>query len=215
MAEPARTLSQPHERISRLQTLGLSEAQVDEAVSRGLSARQSTDRLHPPSFPGVYQWAATHHGFRDETAGAGWKPNDEANFSTTVSPDGATAVTVATGDQFTGTRGPRQPSTKYPRGSQTQLAIKTNRGTLPLFNDPLHVEASDPSRVTWVLLVHTDHQRGEVRYELSCPEAQDADGRVTSWAERIIFPPLEIKAEQLPGDDDEGAQDFDVPVDRL
>ena len=217
MAEPARTLSIQRGIVARLHDFGMKEEHVHEAVRRGLSARLSCDKLHPPGFPGIYQWAETHRGLRDVTARDGWKPNDDANFSTIVSDDGATAITVATGNRFTGTNGPLQPTTKYPRGSQTQLAIEANR-TLSLFDDPVEIEAAQPPpswRVTWVLLIRTDRTAGEVRYELSRPEGRDADGRVNSWSERIVFPPLKIFAPLTIDDDDLKTDEIDVPVDRL
>ena len=59
----------------------------------------------------------------------------------------------------------------------------------------------------------------ELRYELSRPRAQDKEGRVIAWSDRILFPPVEI--EGLPGRDDSGRDDdeedggLDVPVERI
>jgi hypothetical protein len=217
MAEPARTVFHPHEILPRLLRMGLREEHVHEAVQRGYSARRSCSPLHPPSFPGVHQWADTHLALRDLTSGDGWKHSDEANFSTVISPDRATAITVATGNVFTGSRGPQQPSTKYPRGARTQLAIEINK-TLSLFDDPAEIEVEPPppaSRATWVLLIHTDRKAGEVRYELSRPEGQDNEGRVTSWSDRIIFPPLKIQSASPTPDNEPGTPPIDVPVDRI
>ena len=215
MIEPARAFAQPHEITARLQAIGMREEHIHESVQRGLSARRSCNALHPPSFPGIYQWAETHCGLRDLAGADGWKPSDEANFSTIVSPDRATAITVATGNASTGRRGPEQPSTKYPKGAQTQLVIEANR-TLSFFDEPAEIEAPQPaSRVTWVLLIHTDRQAGQLRYELSCPAGQDAEGHVTSWSDRIIFPPLEVEPSSLPPGDDDPSPAIDVPVDRI
>src|SRR3954467_6133091 len=136
MATPKRTHSQPLDVRVRMLGLDVLEEEVHEAVRRGLSARRSCDKHHPPSFPGTYQWAESHHGLRDLMSPRGWMPNDDANFSRILSPDGRVALTVATGDQFTGTEGPQQPATKYPRGSQTEDAIRANN-TLSLFEDPI------------------------------------------------------------------------------
>lgn len=56
-------------------------------------------------------------------------PDDSRNFSRVVRPDGALAMTVATGDEYTGRKpepGVPGPSTKYPKGTETDLAIVVN-----------------------------------------------------------------------------------------
>ena len=154
---------------------------------------------------------------RELMASRGWKPTDDVNFSRILSPNGQVAVTVATGDQLTGTEGPEQPATKYPRGSQTENAIRANN-TLSLFDDPDEIEAepTPEGRATWVLLIHTDTARKEVRYELSRPDRQDDEGHVVSWSDRILFPPLAYGPRDTPsgGTSDDGPG-FDVPVDRI
>ena len=42
-------------------------------------------------------------------------------------------------------------------------------------------------RMTWLLLMHRDHQAQEVRCELSRPVNMSAEGRVSGWVERIIL----------------------------
>jgi hypothetical protein len=228
MAQPARNFEQPDERAARLFELGLEERTVEEAVIRGLTERRTCTPFHPPSYPGTTQWAETHAAIRHLLAPAGWTPNDSRNYSRVISPNERIAITVATGDSNTGQVAVLEPATKYPKGPATRDAVETNQqlsifpadnvvvlhaGTAP---DPLDV----PALQTWIILLHTDDHR--LRYELSLPAEQDSEGRVVAWEERITFPEIEI--DQLPEhgvDDNEdenedgGADDIDVPIERI
>lgn len=220
MANPAQTHDQPEGRAARLFELGLEERTVEEAVIRGLSARQTCTPFHPPSFPGTTQWAETHAAIRQLLAPAGWTPCDRRNYSRVLSPNERIAITVATGDLHTGNIGLSEPATRYPKGPATRDAVEDNQlSLLPLVpaEDP---DADEESIVaqTWILLLSTDDQ--ELTYELSLPAEQDGEGRVVAWSERIIFSPIEIAA--LPArdgdaadDDDEDDGDIDVPIERI
>jgi hypothetical protein len=138
-----------------------------------------------------------------------------------IRPDRAVAVTVSTGCEQTGVRGTREPSTRYPKGAQTAIAVETNVniGQLSLWEvaspqiPDAESEAEPRQQVLWVLLIATVGH--EVRYELSRPDGQDEHGRVVSWSERIIFDSIDTDA--LPGrqDDDDGDAGLDVPVERI
>jgi hypothetical protein len=217
MAEPARNFEQPHDRNSRLYALGLDEATVEKIVLHGLIARQGCSPLSPPSYPGVVQWAETIIGSRMILIPRGWTPNDAHNFSRIVNPEGTIAIIVATGDEHTGIA-TAEPRTKYPKGPETTAAVLANEQmefpglAIAAFESP-----TAPKCETWILLPSTNDF--EMRYELSRPKAQDKEGRVVSWSDRIIFPSIEI--ESLPGRDDNGGDDddddrgIDVPVERI
>jgi hypothetical protein len=222
MAEPAHSFEQPHERVARLHELGLDEKTIETAVLRGFVARQTCTSFDPPSYPGTVQWAQTHRAMRELTAPLDWTPDDTRNFSRVVSPNRAVAATVATGDEHTGVRGATEPRTKYPKGSETTLAVETNvhLEQLSLWPSPTArtqdtVEAKQ--QVLWMLLIATGEH--EVRYELSRPKGQDEQGRVVSWSERIIFGPLDIDSIPTKNDDgnedDDGDEGLDVPVERI
>lgn len=216
MAEHAHSFQEPHERQSKLFELGLTEKIIVEIVERGLSARRSCTAFDPPSFPGYLQWAQMHRASRELLARHQWKPDDSHNFSRVVRFDDAVAITIATGDEFTGRQpkpGLRQPATKYPKGTETDLAIVINE-QLRLWGDPASEAAKDtasrPVRQTWWLLnaIVSKH----LRFELSCPEGQDERGHIVTWSDRIIFDPISLDG----GDDDEpGTSTIDVPVERL
>ena len=67
-------------------------------------------------------------------------------------------------------------------------------------------------RVTWWLLICTRHD--EVRLELSLPRAIGEDGRIGSWAERIILEPLGGEPTLVETPDDPDLPPIDVPVER-
>lgn len=214
MAEPARSFQQPHDRTTRLHALGLDEERILEAVRRGLTARQTCTPFDPPSFPGYLQWAQTHRALRELLVGRGWTPDDSRNFSRVVSPDATVAITVATGDENTGTIGLNEPHTKYPKGSQTDLAIEVNVEQLTIWPTDVAPPAGRRSRqATWMLLVATT--RHEVRSELSCPSGQDESGRVVAWSDRIPLPPIERDEIAVRNGDDASPPDIDVPVERI
>jgi hypothetical protein len=218
MSAHAHPFEQPHERRSRLFELGLTEELVGGIVERGLAARKTCTAFDTPSFPGYLQWAMMHRASRELLARHDWTPDDSRNFSRVVRSDGAVALTVATGDEYTGRKselGLPEPSTKYPKGSETDLAIVANV-QLSLWEDPAaelaQVKRSQPGRQTWWLLSAVVD--GELRYELSCPNGQDDRGYVVSWSERIIFDPIPIDGGR-DDDDDPGTSQIDVPVERL
>jgi hypothetical protein len=216
MAQPAHNFDQPHERDSRLYVLGLDEATVVDIVLYGLKARQGVSPLGPPSFAGTTQWAETIIGARLILVPKGWAQNDSNNFSRTISPNGRVAIVVATGDERTGIA-TAEPATRHSKGSETEAAVEKNAQ----FVIPGLADTSAPTQTeTWVLLLCTTDL--EMRYELSRPKKQNADGRITQWSDRIIFPTIDL--ESLPGrededrgndDDDDGPAGIVVPVERI
>lgn len=228
MAELARSFEQPHERTSQLHSLGLKEATIHEAVLRGFVARQSCTPLDPPSYPGTVQWGETHRAIRLLTVPLEWTPDDSKNYSRIVSPNRMVAVTVATGDGFTGVRSKKgemkiEPRTKYPKGSETTLAVETNVTLEQLTLWPQvrsivkeQTQAGPQRQFLWILLIATDEH--EIRYELARPKGQDEQGRVVSWFERIIFDPVDIDSipsDRRDDDDDDNEGGLDVPVERI
>ncbi len=226
MLEPARLFVQPHERSAKLHQLGVDEETIYQATFRGYVARQSCTAFDPPSYPGTVQWAQSHRALRELLTPADWVADDSGNYSRVVSPNGAIAITVATGDGYTGQEGTHEPHTKYPKGAETKVRVNRNvhLEQLSLWEEPkplsvvaTKVEVGAAQQVLWILLVSTTQD--EVRYELSRPRGQDDQGRVISWAERIIFPPLEPnEPEQIQHDtdkDDQGDEGLDIVVERI
>lgn len=186
---------------------------VKAEAERGVAERRACTAFDPPCYPGVVQWARTHRALREALVPIGWEASDAGNFSTVISPDQGTAITISTGNERTGKVGLPGPSTKYPKGPETIAAIEKNQ-QLSLLAPPVD-KSEEPAtirRATWIFLIATD--RGEVRSELSCPSEIGEDGKVCVWSERIIMLPLEF-GETLPGDDEPPIPGIDVPVERL
>jgi hypothetical protein len=217
MAESAHSFEQPDDRDSRLAVLGLDAIAIEKMVLHGLMARQACSPLAPPSYPGVTQWAETIVGSRLLLIPKGWVPNDAHNYSRIINPDATIAIVVATGDEQTGIAS-AEPRTKYPKGPETAAAVQANK---QMEFPGLAIAALDKvagSEIeTWILLPSTNDF--EMRYELSRPKAQDKDGRVIAWSDRIIFPPIEIEGlpgrDDKPRTDDDGDEGLDVPVERI
>lgn len=207
---------EPHDVAASLYALGVTEEELREAVKKGLDARKRCTAFHPPSAPGYYQWAEIHVALRQTYVPLKWEASDDGGFSTVVRPDGAVAITVATGSDRTGQLGDPQPTTKYPRGAMSQAAVKANQQVALDLVTGGSILPPDPDKsksVTWWLLVCTRHD--EVRMELSRPNGIDDDGRIYSWTKRIILSPLPIETAPnvIPDDDDDG-DPIDVPVER-
>lgn len=199
----------------RLTSLGLNQSVLLDAVRAGFLARSQCTELDPPMYPGQTMWAVTLRRLRQGTALLGWTPSNDRQYSVALSPDEATAITVATGDINTGRPG-SDPSTMSPKGPRTVEAVAANQLCLDLrlpgVNDPSPAPADNPKlRETWLLLIHLD--RGEVRAELSLPSSLDADDRVTGWRERILLPAIDFDPDQieLPVDD---SPDINIDVRR-
>jgi hypothetical protein len=204
-----------HDVASRLFTIGVSEAQLRDAVARGLNARKLCTPFHPPNAPGFYQWAEIVVALREVLTPLGWEKDDTGGFSTIVSPDGLLAITVATGDERTAREGLPMPATKYRRGAMTHAAVEVNQQLrLDLVTGKVIFpeEEEQAKRETWWLLVHTRHD--EMRLELSCPKGVGEDGRIDAWTERVILEPLPIDGTLPLTTDELDLVPIDVPVER-
>ena len=68
-------------------------------------------------------------------------------------------------------------------------------------------------RDLWLLLLHYDKSTGEIRYELSRPWGIDETGKINTWSERILFPPIPDSASTvapLGGEDSTPARDITI-----
>jgi hypothetical protein len=142
--------------------------------------------------------------------GWGWDNADQQ--PRTFSQDGRIAVVVSTGDDATG-KAHLVPSTKNPKGDATARKVASNQAQLDFPDLPADDATGVARAITWLLLIHVS--RDEVQSELSLPEVLSSSGVVTSWAERIILPPIDRSGPttgQHLRDDDTGSVEFDVPV---
>lgn len=172
---------------ARIVELGLSWAIVRRAVVAGEMQRDNCSPFDPPTFPGISGWAGRNRELRVQVLELDWSMSNTANFCTVISPDGEWAIATSTGDDGTGVTA-KDSNFKNRRGPRTRRAVEQNQALL--FSE-LKKEA--PNLVlskTWMLLVH---RKGDYAFcEMKLPRLLDEDGRVAAWAERVIFPPINL-----------------------
>jgi hypothetical protein len=198
------------EAIDRLADLGLSVEIIERVVRRADAEASVCTPFDPPIMEGLTRWGRTNRYLREELIPLGWHFDNPRNLPRTIDPRREFAIVATTGDDLTGLAD-LLPATKHPKGYATIRAVEVNEqltldlGDLDL--DPSCDRATDAVFLrTWFMLFHVDDDG--FRVELSLPDAI-IDGRITSWAERIIlpiFPRDDVRLADLmpPGDDGQG-----------
>jgi hypothetical protein len=198
--------------VDRLAELGLSVGIVEQVVRRADAEASMCTPLDPPIMEGLTRWGRTNRFLREELIPVGWTFDNPRNLPRTIHPSGEFAIIATTGDELTGLLD-LLPATKYTKGFATVQAVEIN-GQLTLDFADFDLGAPDGEArnsgdlLTWLMLFHVDDEG--FRVELSLPDAI-AEGRITSWAERIILPVFPRDDDQLPGllappSDDEGEE---------
>src|SRR5580692_8820307 len=170
---------------SRLAELGLSIDLVERVVRRADAEAAFCTPFDPPIMEGLTRWARTNRFLREELIPLGWGFDNPRNLPRTIHPGGQFAIVATTGDDVTGLAD-LLPAPKYAKGYATTRAVEVNEQLTLDFGD--FDLAGLPARdhvLTWLLLFHSAGDGFHV--ELSLPDRID-DGRITSWAERIILP---------------------------
>lgn len=204
------------EAVGRLAELGLSIDLVERVVRQADAEASFCTLLDPPIMEGLTRWARTNRFLREELIPLGWRFDNPRNLPRTIHPGGQFAIVATTGDDVTGLAD-LLPTPKYAKGYATTRAVEVNEQLTLDFGD--FDLAGLPPRdhlLTWLLLFHSADDGFHV--ELSLPDRID-DGRITSWAERIIlpvFPRGEIHlADGLASPDSAGDRGILVEVSRL
>jgi hypothetical protein len=177
------------EASGRLAELGLTIELIERVVRRADAEASICTALDPPIMEGLTRWGRMNRFLREELIPAGWRFDNPRNLPRTIHPSGEFAIVATTGDELTGLAG-LLPATKYLKGDATVQAIAVNEqltldfGDFPPGPDDIPVGGSG-EMLTWFMMFHADEEG--FRVELSLPNAI-TDGRITSWAERIILP---------------------------
>ena len=173
------------EASGRLAELGLTIELIEHVVRRADAEASICTALDPPIMEGLTRWGRMNRFLREELIPAGWRFDNPRNLPRTIHPSGEFAIVATTGDELTGLAG-LLPATKYLKGDATVQAIAVNEQLTLDFGDfaPGPIGGSR-DMLTWFMMFHTDEEG--FRVELSLPNAI-TDGRITSWAERIILP---------------------------
>lgn len=185
------------EAVDRLAELGLSVEIVERVVRRANAEASICTALDPPIMEGLTRWAKTNRFLREELIPLGWSFDNPHNLPRTIHPSREFAIVATTGDELTGLLD-LLPATKYPKGYATVQAVEANEqltfdfegldlGTAGKGSHTCHL-------LTWFMLFHVDEEG--FRVELSLPDAI-AEGRITSWAERIILPAFPRDGDRL------------------
>lgn len=205
------TVPSGDDRDAQLAELGLTVELLTEARGRAQHDVDECTSLDPPGSRGHVRYMRTVRYLREVLIPHGWTPDDTGNVGAIVSPDGAVAIVVTSGDAGTGLLA-HTPKTKYPKGEVTQRRVRQNV-QLDLFEDLSEdaPDADEPTRRTYVLL---QHPAGDVvRAELSRPMGVDDAGRISEWSERVILPELPLDTHEIwIADDGEEGDHVDVPV---
>jgi hypothetical protein len=177
--------------VSSLSALeGLTVEALRDALLAGETARDGCTANHPSNAPGFYAWSAGICSLREQLIAAGWSRVEEDGLPLIVSPSGGIAIALETGDDGTGVAD-KIPKTKYTRGPATVAVVVRNKNQTEFWeSDQEQVIVPNPTRQTWFLLRRRTDET--IFSELSLPDAIGADGRVESWTERIILPPISL-----------------------
>jgi hypothetical protein len=170
----------------RLDALGLTIELVRDAVLAGVAARAACTEHDPATLPGTLLSGRAIRALRDMLTPRGWRKETFRGLELVVNPTGRTAITAAVA-RLSG----HGTSTRHPKGPAMQAVLSTNREVqLDLFEAAVASPATteEKGKETWILLIH--FHRTRVDFQLSLPDEMDADGRVSSWLEHIVFSPI-------------------------
>lgn len=216
-AEPKRVLTEPWDVNRRLAEIGVTSEILVKAVEASQAARAACTENDAPNFPGIAAWNAAVRSMREDLVLEGWRRFNDVGQPLIVRPDNTLALTCTSADENTGREGEFDPKTNSSKGPRILEKVELNGW---LFADmaadaAAKVEAINKQRMnTWMLLLHYDRVRGQVRSELSRPVAADPEGYVIGWSERIILPPFDVEPtfSELPdeGNGDGGEIDIDI-----
>jgi hypothetical protein len=174
--------------VNRLAELGLDVGLIERVVRRADADVSTFTQFDPPIMLGLTRWGRISRYLREELVPRGWTYDNPRNLARTIHPSGEFAIVAATGDELTGLVG-LLPTTRYRKGDATVQAVAVNEQLTFDFGDGFTTGLTGDAGglLTWILLFFEDE--AEFRAELSLPDGIE-DGRITSWAERIILPPF-------------------------
>lgn len=210
----AAVISAPEDVDAKLNALGLSAKILRDAAKAGEIARSGCTANDPVIMAGILAWGKTIRALREFLIPLGWHRANDRGLPVVVNGVGSLALAVATGDEGTGDPD-GAPRTKHRKGPATVAVVDRNNRQLKLPFDFGDIDASeediDGGAITWHLLL--SRTSDDVRCELALPEAFDDTGRVVTWRERIVLPPIGLDPEP-PVVTPSSEPDIDIPIAR-
>jgi hypothetical protein len=196
--DPLRVWTEPWDVDRKLAALaeGLTQEILRETVRRAHAGWATCTPHHPRGYAGITRWAEGIRALRDQLVPEGWSSEDDRGQPLTVDASGSLAITVLSGDEITGKVEQGQPRTSAGHGPATVEFVDQNAFLFPQMEAEARAKQEQQLRRaknTWVLLLHRDGKLGQVRCELSLPTAMGVEGRIVTWSERIILPPVEFE----------------------
>jgi len=191
---PARIVIE-QEAVHRLAALGLTVKIVSRAIQHAEAEASTCTAFDPPVMGGFMRYGRTVRFLREDLVPLGWDYDNPRNLCRTINPGREFAIVSTSGDEATGNP-VVTPTTKYPKGYATVLAVETN-GQLGFDFSDMGIDdssADEESLATWFLLYHVNDD--EIRSEISLPSAMEG-GNISDWQERIILPVIALDAEPL------------------
>lgn len=179
---------------SRFTRIGISEEILSNAIKMGLRDRNQVSDLYPVTTRGLRMWEGVIAGLRSGLLSLSefdWTKDHEKGLSITSSKLANMTLVVTSGDKATGLV-EKTARTKNAKGPSTIEFVGRNGDLFEDFNDNVERLKADPNE-TWVLLYFLDHDKNEVRYELSLPiDLHNIEGKlkIDEWEKRVIFTPV-------------------------
>lgn len=211
MGAPAYEEFESHKAVTRLDEMGLREADLVDAAQWGVNHLLESTSNEPPSGPGSIVWIKTVRALREKLLPKGWSKDDSNNYATVVSPDGSMAIAVAAGDSRTGKPGIPLPTTKNRKGKVTKMHVGMNQLSFEQISKAFPAAKKIKGKTTWILLLSVDEENDMIVSELSLPHSIEKNGFISEWSERIILPAVPFGS-MTSEEDDEGEPPIEIDV---
>jgi hypothetical protein len=176
----------------RLAQFGLKAKYFAEAATAGHDKRSQVLAVHPAAFGGWTMWGETLAALRTRCLDLNQSWEIGRGYETILNAPRHLAMAVVGGDVNTGVQGFKPPKTARPRGPETESRVDQNRNQLTLAFEGF-VDAEDDTNAKWSTWFFMLNARDKKLYsELSLPIAMGDSQRISQWAERILFTPLNL-----------------------
>ncbi len=180
------------EAVKKLSRMGLTYEILSNSVLEGYVQKQRLSQYAPPLFRGLSPWGHTAIALREQLIQVGWTLCDEYNLNRTISPNNDFTIVVSSGNAGVGKVG-YAPSTLNRKGELSNIVIDVNNEVQLTFF-PIETNKTKKYNISkmfhWFLLYYNDGEK--LWLELSLPRELNAKGRVSSWFQRIVLPPVDL-----------------------